>query len=63
MTNDLLVLINKKNDMYRNWKSTVNDEKYDNKKVNFNTYDRIVSDGIRYTKHKTSVLFQYIHFS
>ena len=42
MTNDLLVLINKKNDMYRNWKSTVNDEEYENKKVNFKTYDRIV---------------------
>ena len=35
MTNDLLVLINKKNDMYRNWKSTVNDEEYEIKKVNF----------------------------
>ena len=52
MTNDLLVLINKKNDMYRNWKSTVNDEEYENKKVNFKTYDRIVSDGIQNAKHQ-----------
>ena len=52
MTNDLLVLINKKNDMYRNWKSTVNDEEYENKKVNFKTYDRIVSDGMQNAKHQ-----------
>ena len=52
MTSDLLVLINKKNDMYRNWKSTVNDEEYENKKVNFKTYDRIVSDGIQNAKHQ-----------
>ena len=51
MTNDLLVLINKKNDMYRNWKSTVNDEEYENKKVSFKTYDRIVSDSIQNAKH------------
>ena len=37
-----LVLINKKNNMYRNWKSTNNDEENENKKVNFKTYDRIV---------------------
>ena len=52
MTNDLLVLINKKNDMYRNWKSTINNEEYENKKVNFKTYDRIVSDGIQNAKHQ-----------
>ena len=52
MTNDLLVHINKKNDMYRNWKSTINNEEYENKKVNFKTYDRIVSDGIQNAKHQ-----------
>ena len=52
MTNDLLVLINKKKDMYQNWKSTINHEEYENKKVNFKTYDRIVSDGIQNTKHQ-----------
>ena len=36
-TIDLLVLINKKNDMYRNCKSTVNGEEYEMKKVNFKT--------------------------
>ena len=38
--------------MYRNWKSTVNDEEYVIKKVNFKTYDRIVSDGIQHAKHQ-----------
>ena len=52
MTNNLLVIINKKNDMYRNWKSTINDEEYENNKVNFKTYDKIVSDGIQNTKHQ-----------
>ena len=47
-----MVLINKKNDMYRNWKSKINDEEYKNKKVNFKTYDRIVSDGIQNAKHQ-----------
>ena len=36
-TIDLLVLINKKNNMYRNWKSTVNGEEYEIKNVNFKT--------------------------
>ena len=27
--------------MYLNWKSTINDEEYENKKVNFKTYERI----------------------
>ena len=52
MTNDILVFINKKNDMYQNWKSTVNDEEYENKKGNIKTCDRIVSDGIQNAKHQ-----------
>ena len=38
--------------MYRNWKSAINNEEYENKKVNFKTYDRIVSDGIQNAKHQ-----------
>ena len=38
--------------MYQNWKSTINNEEYENKKVNFKTYDRIVSDGIQNAKHQ-----------
>ena len=52
MVNNLLVLVNKKNDMYRNWKSTINNEEYGNKKVNYKTYDKIVSEGIQNTKHQ-----------
>ena len=52
MINDLLDLINKKNDMYRNRKSTINDEEYGNKKGNFKTYYRIVSDGIQNANHQ-----------
>ena len=33
MTNNLLVHINRKNDMYRKWKSTSNNEKYEYKKI------------------------------
>ena len=47
-----MVLINKKNDTYQNWKSTVNDQEYENKKGNFKNYDRIVSDGIQNAKHQ-----------
>ena len=42
----------RKYNMYRNWKPTVNDEEYENKKGNFKTYDRIVSDGIQNAKHQ-----------
>ena len=38
--------------MYRNWKSTIYNEEYENKKVNLKTYDRIVSDGIQNAKHQ-----------
>ena len=31
MTNNLLVHINRKNDMYRDWKSTSNNVEYENK--------------------------------
>ena len=33
MTNNLLAHINRKNDMYREWKSTSNNEEYENKKL------------------------------
>ena len=35
MTNDLLTLINKKNDRYRGWKSTTDNILYEIKKINF----------------------------
>ena len=38
--------------MYRNWKSTINNEEYEYKTVNFEIHDRIVSDGIQNAKHQ-----------
>ena len=47
MTNNLLVHINRKNDMYREWKSTSNNEDYENKKINFKTFDKMVTEEIK----------------
>ena len=35
MTDDLLKLVNRKNDLYRDWKSTSDNVEYERKKVNF----------------------------
>ena len=51
MTNNLLAHINRKNDMYREWKSTSNNEEYENKKINFKTFDKIVTEEIKNAKH------------
>ena len=42
--NELLTLINRKNDLYREWKSTSNDIEYEQKKVYFKTFEKIVHD-------------------
>ena len=52
MTNDLLVRINRKNDMYREWKSTNNNEEYEIKKINFKTFDNIITEEIKNAKHQ-----------
>ena len=46
MTNNLLVRINRKNDMYREWKSTNNNEEYEIKKINFKTFDNIITEEL-----------------
>ena len=51
MTDDLLKLVNRKNDLYRDWKSTSDNVEYERKKVNFKTYDRIVNQNIRDAKN------------
>ena len=39
--------------MHKNiWKSAINDEKYENIKVDFKTYQKIFSDGIQNAKHQ-----------
>ena len=52
MNRELLTLINKKNDKYRDWKSTNNDVEYEVKKVNFKTFEKIVKDNIRAAKRE-----------
>ena len=50
MNKNLLDLINKKNDKYRDWKSTNNDIEYEIKKVNFKTLEKIVTEDIKVAK-------------
>ena len=50
MNKELLTLINKKNDKYRDWKSTNNDIEYEIKKINFKTFERIVKENIKEAK-------------
>ena len=52
MTNDLLNLVNRKNDMYRDWKSTSNITEFMIKKINFKTFEKIVNLQIVETKNK-----------
>ena len=52
MNKELLTLINKKNDKYRDWKSTNNDVEYEVKKINFKTFEKIVKDNIRAAKRE-----------
>jgi len=51
MTDELLTQINKKNDMYVDWKTNSRSiDIYNNKKINFKTYERIVDRNIIETK-------------
>ena len=52
MNKELLTLISKKNDKYRDWKSTNNDVEYEVKKINFKTFEKIVKDNIRAAKRE-----------
>ena len=52
MNRELLTLINKKNDKYRDWKSTNNDVEYEVKKINFKTFEKIMKDNIRAAKRE-----------
>ena len=52
MNRELLTLINKKNDKYRDWKSTNNDVEYEVKKINFKTFEKIVKENIRAAKRE-----------
>ena len=47
MTNELLLMVNRKNELYVDWKQTAkHSENYNGKKVNFKTYETIVDNEI-----------------
>ena len=47
MTNELLKQINKKNDMYEDWKTkSTTTEMYNNKKINYKTFEKITNINI-----------------
>ena len=51
MTNELLQQINKKNDMYVDWKTKSTTTKmYNNKKINFKRFEKLVNINIAETK-------------
>ena len=50
MTYELLQQINKKNDMYVDRKTKSTTEMYNNKKINFKTFEKIVNINIAETK-------------
>ena len=52
MKKNLLALVNKKNDKYRDWKSTNNDIEYEIKKINFKTFEKIVKEDIKVAKRE-----------
>ena len=52
MNRELLSLVNKKNDKYRDWKSTNNYFEYEIKKINFKTFERIVKENIKVAKRE-----------
>ena len=52
MNKNLLALVNKKNDKYRDWKSTNNDIEYEIKKINFKTFEKIVKEDIKVAKRE-----------
>ena len=50
MTEDLLTLVNRKNDLYKEWKSTNDIVEYNRKKINFKTFDKIIYKNIEEAK-------------
>ena len=46
MTNNLLSQVNQKNNTYRDWKSTDNVNEYSKKKINFQTFEKIIDQNI-----------------
>ena len=60
MTNELLKPINKKNDMYVDWKTKSTTTKmYNNKKINFKTFVKIVNIKIIETNNNNNNLYSH----
>ena len=58
MTNNLLVHINRKKDIYRDWKSTRYNNEYENIKINFKSCDKLVTEQI---KNPSSILILLLY--
>ena len=54
MTDQVLKLVNRKNDLHRDWKSTYDNFEYERKKKQAN--DRIVNQSIKKAKVYTTVI-------
>ncbi len=52
MTDALLTLVNRKNEMYVDWKSTCDNNEYQIKKTNFKTYEKIVDKSMEEAQNK-----------
>ena len=52
MTSELLKLLVRRNKLYREWKSTTDDNEYQIMQTNFKTYKRIAKNKIGETKQK-----------
>ena len=46
MASEFLKLVVRKNKLYREWKSTIDDNEYQIMRTNFKTYERIVKNKI-----------------
>ena len=58
MTNELLLMVNRKNELYVDWKrSAEHSENYNGKKVNFKTYEKIVDNEIVQAKKSTTQMY------
>ena len=61
MNRGLLSLINKKNDKYRDWKTTNNDFEYEVKKLTLKHWRETQNCKRGYYGRKTGILFQNVH--
>ena len=61
MTEGLLNLINKKNEMYRDWRSTVDEEEFQEKKLKYTAFNNIVRQNISAAKSRHDELQEFVN--